>query len=349
MFKKYRYRRKKKDVIFFKHINLFRKKLKKLKKPTIFIRLPLLCFETTELDRIEKRNVLKIHRKLCTLGYLLDKKTISLFVVGKKTRAYPCIRIFISYYIKNTKILSEESIEHVVLSHIIHGIGQQLDGSLIIEMIERHLDMRTLCVHAITHVILVNICNRITYKILKKGISFIRDLSQYRIRFWNDRKLFLSTKLIHSIFPVVMVVLVDPPFQMTKIFRSLLSTSSKNLASILYTVKRPVASRNRLFQQILWNDIDWVGKRLPELCEKFPYMRLSKLFGGTDGHLLKVVSAVKCFVTTIRFKIDDDSNYVGSSSDEVSTVLPIDLSNIVEGKIHFTSSFNEELDTNNIV
>ena len=330
MFKKYRYHRKKKDVMFFKHMRVFRKKLKKLKKHTLFIRLPLFCFETTKLDRMEKRNVLKIHRKLCTLGYIIDKKTISLFVVGKKTRAYPCIRIFISYYLKNTNTLSVESIENVVLSHIIHGIGQQIDGSLSIEMVERYLDMRTLCVHAITHVILVNICNYITYKILKKGISFIRDLSEYRIRFWNDRKLFLSAKLMHSIFPVVMVVLVDPPFQMKQIFRSLLSRTSKNIASILYTVKRPVALRNRLFRQNLWNDIDWVGKRLPELNEKFPYMRLSKLFGGTDDHLLTLVSAVKCFVTTIRFKCEDDLYFEGSASDEISTLLPVNLSNVVE-------------------
>ena len=349
MFKKYRYRRKKTDVLFFKHIPLFRKKLKKLKKPPIFIRLPLPGFKTTELDSKEKRNVLKIQRKLGNLGYLLDKKTISLFVVGKTTRAYPCIQTFITYYLKNNKIISEESIINVVLSKILHGIGMQFDGSLIIEMIEKHLDMRILCVHAITHVVLVNICNNITYQILKKGISFVRDLSEYRIRYWNDRKLFFSTKIIHSIFPVVMVVLVDPPFQMNTIFRSLLSKTSKSLARKLYTVKRPVALRNRLFQQILWNDIEWVGKRLPELHKKFPYMRLSKIFGGTDGHLLKVVSAVKCFVTTIRLKCEGDLYYAEWSSDEISTVLPISLSNIAEDKNYFTSSSNEELDKNDFI
>ena len=349
MFKKYRYRRKKKDARFFKLIPLFRKKLKKLQKPIIFLQLSLPGFNTTELDKKEKRNVLKIYRKLCNLGYLLDKKTISLFVVGKNTRAYPCIRTFISYYVKNNKINSEESITNVVTSQILHGIGQQYDGSLIIEMIERHVDMRILCVHAIAHFILVNICNYITYKILQKGISFIRDLSEYRIRFWNDRKLFLSTNIIHSIFPVVMVVLVDPPFQMNAIFRSLLRKTSKNLARILYTVKRPLAQRNRFFQQILWNDIEWVGKRLPELHKKFPYMRLSKIFGGTDGHLLEMVSAAKCFVTTICLKCEGDLNFAESSSDEISTVLPIGLSNLEEDKNCFTSSSNEEIDKNDFI
>ena len=321
---------------------MFRKKLKKLKKPTIFIQLPLPGFKIIELDRKEKRDVLKIQKKIVSFGYLLDKKTISLFGVGKNTRAYPCIRTFISYYIKNNTRISQESITNVVVSKILHGIGQQFDGSIIIEMIERHFDMRILCVHAITHVVLVNICNYITYKISKKGISFVRDLSEYRIRFWNDRKLFLSTKIIHSIFPVVMVVLVDPPFQMNRLFRSLLSKTSKNLAKTLYTVKRPVVLRNRLFQQILWNDIEWVGKRLPELQKKFPFMRLSKFFGGTDVHLLKVVSAVKCFVTTIRLKCEGDLNYAESSSDEISTVLPIGLYNVIEDTKYFTSSSNEE-------
>ena len=318
MFKKYNKRRKKKDGLSFKHKPLLRMKTKKLKTPIIFIQLPLLSFNTTEMNRIEIRNVLIIHRKLCALGYLLDKKTISLFVVGKKTHAYQCIQTFLSYYIKNNKLLSEKSIINAVLSKILHAIGQQYDGSLILEMVERYLDMRTLSVHAITHTILVNICHYITYKILKKGISFIRDFSGYRIRFWNDHKLFLSTQMIHIIFPVVMVVVVDPPFQMKIILRSFLSTTSTKKVTFLYAVKRHVTLESNKSQHTLWNDIELVVKRLPELDEKFPNMRLSKIFGGTDDHLLKVVSAVKCAVTSIYFKCGGDLNHAGTSSNKMS-------------------------------
>ena len=326
MFKKYRYCRKKKDVLFFKHIPLFVKKLKTLKKPTIFIKLPLAEFKTTKLDRKEKRNMLKIHRKLCNLGYLLDKKTISFFVAGKKTQAYRCIRKFISYYIKSDRIISEESITNVIQSQILHGIGQQFDGSLTIEMIDKHVDMRTLCINTVTHVILVSICNYITYDALKKGISFVRDLSDYRLRLWNDRKLFVATKIIHSVFPVVLIVLVDPPCHMKTIFYSLLNATSKKNSTIIYAVKRPAAFRNKLFQQ----------NRLPELQKKFPSMRISTIFGGTDDHLLKMVSATKCFLTTICLKFEADLNYVDSSSGEISTVLPIDLSKLAENESHFT-------------
>ena len=341
MFKKFGYRRKKKDVLFCKKVPLFSKNLKKLKKPTIFMQLRLPNFNVTKLDLIEKRNVLIIHRKLCYHGYILNKKTISMFVVGKKVQAYSSIRTFIKYYKNKNTTLSEESIAKVIASQIIYGIGRQRNCSLTIEVIERHLDMTALSVYAIIHVMLVNISYHISYHALKKGISFVRDLSGYRIRFWNDRKLFLSTKLIHSIFPVAMVVLVDPPFMMNGIFRTLLNATSKSLSNIVYTVKRSSTFEKNKFQKIVWSDVVWEGKCLPELRKKFPYMRLSKIFGGNNDHLLKMVPVIKCIIATVCLECKNDFNYDESSSNELSTVLSIDLEKITEDEKDSLSSSSE--------
>ena len=141
-----------------------------------------------------------------------------------------------------------------------------------------------------------------------------------------------------------MVVLVDPPFQMNIFFRSLFSTASKTIADVLYMVKKPVRFQKNTFPQILWNYIVWVGKRIPDIYETFPYIRLSKIFGGNDDHLLKMVSAARCFATNICFKSENEWNFETSLSDKISTVLPIDLSIIIEEKTYITSSTNEELD-----
>lgn len=343
MFKKFSYHRQKKDVLFCKHVPVLSKKLKKFKKPTLFIQLRLPKFNLTELNLREKRIVLVIQGKLRDHGYILDKKTISLFVVGKKAHAYSCIQTIIKYY-KKYPTISEKSIIKVIESQIIYGIGQHSNGSLIVEVIERHLDMTSLSVHAIIQVMLVNISHHVSYQALKKGILFIRDLSGYRIRFWNDRKLFLSTKIIHSIFPVAMVVLVDPPFMMNGIYRTLLKSTSKCLSNNVYTVKRSSTFEQDKFKKIVWSDFVWKGKCLPELREKFPHMRLSKIFGGNNEHLLKMVSVVKCIVATICLECENDFNYDESSSKELSTILSIDLEKITEDEKDSMSSSNEGLD-----
>ena len=343
MFKKFSYRRRKKDVLFSKHVPLLSKNLKKYKKPTMFMQLRLPNFNVTKLDLIEKRNVLRIHNKLRDHGYILDKKTISMFVVGHKDNAYPCIRTFIRYYKKNIK-LSVESIVNAIESQILYGVGQESDGSLIIEIVERHCDMTALSVHAIIHIMILNICHHISYQALKKGISFIRDLSGYRIRFWNDRKLFLSTKIIHSIFPVAMVVLVDPPLMMHKMFKELLRSTLRQVSNTIYTVRRSSTFEKNKFLKTVWSDIVWEGKRLPELREKFPHMRLSTLFGGNNDHLLTMVSAVKCLIRTIHLRYETDFGYTESPSDEFSTVLSFDLEQITEDEKEDISSSSEELD-----
>ena len=72
---------------------------------------------------------------------MVDKKTLSLFVLGKKNCAYACVRQFISYYSNTNNQESQEGIMHVISSKFLHGFGQQTDGTLTVEMIEKRLNM----------------------------------------------------------------------------------------------------------------------------------------------------------------------------------------------------------------
>ena len=230
---------------------------------------------------------------------------------------------------------------HVISSKFLHGFGQQTDGTLTVEIIEKRLNMTTACVSSLIYVVLLKICHHITYDSLKKGILMVRDLYGYRMRFWNDRKQLLCTKIIHDIFPVSFVVLVDPPYIMCKLFKSVFSIISKTSNEKLYIVKRPDNVRKAVFKRSFWIDVMWKKKYIAEIYEKFPCMKLSKIFGGNDSYLLEKVSTARCLTTCILVgdgKISERASSICSSQD-----FQINMQTIIEKREE-----NDLISSNNI-
>ena len=64
-------------------------------------------------------------------------------------------------------------------------------------------------------------------------------------------------------------------------------------------VRRSDTLRTNVFQQCVWSEAVWGGKQLPMLRTKFPNLKLSKQFGGSNEHLLKLFTAKESILKSL--------------------------------------------------
>ena len=268
----------------------------------IFVYVPK--FAITKLELAKFRMVQLLCKKLYKKGYQTDLQTLSLFVISKKKHAYSCIKRFISYCedVQN-KASNDGILDYISSGHFV-GIGKQADGMIVLELCSKQVNMHKCCVYSLINVLLTNIFHHLTYEATKKGLIIVIDNLGYNLRLWHDRKFFYIFKILECVFHFEAIVNVDTSRRFSNLFIGFLN--SVELADVGYMVLRSDNLRVNIFQRAVWSEVVWGGKQLPMLRAKFPHIKLSKQFGGSNEHLLKLFSAQEGLSKSLlEFRIGD--------------------------------------------
>ena len=290
MFTNYRYNWKKRNKKYLRKLTGFPvPKNCRTKKNLDHISVSLPKFIIEKLKPKELKTTQLLCKKLYKQGYQTDLRTLSLFVISKKKRAYKCFKNFI-FYSKNiqNKMSNDGIIDYISSGHFL-GIGHQADGMIVVEVFSKQMNMHKCCVYSSLNVIITNIFNQLTYEATKQGLFVTFDNLGNNIRLWHDRKLFYVFKVLGCVFDFAAIVYVDTSRRFSSLFSGFLE--SLKLANVGHMVRRSDTLRANIFQQAVWSKVVWGGKQLPMLRVKFPNLMFSKQFGGNNGHLLKLFTA----------------------------------------------------------
>lgn len=305
MFANYRYNWKKGNKKLFRKLYIF-PLFKKCTTHKHFshIRVCLPKFAIKKLEPGEYRLAKLLCKKLHKQGYQTDLQTLAFFAVSKKQHAYKCIKKFISYCESEQNKASRDGILDYVSSGHFVGIGEQADGMMVLELFAKQVNMHKCCVHSLINVIITNIFQHLTYEATKKGLIIVIDNLGYNLRLWHDRKFFYIFKILECVFHFEAIVNVDTSRRFSNLFIGFLN--SVELADVGYMVRRSDNLRVNIFQRAVWSEVVWGGKQLPMLRAKFPHIKLSKQFGGSNEHLLKLFSAQEGLSKSLlEFRIGD--------------------------------------------
>ena len=290
MFTNYRYNWKKRNNKILRKLTVFHfPKKSKTQKYLTHISVCLPKFNIKKLEPRELRITQLLSEKLYKQGYQTDLRTLSLFALSKKKHAYTCFKKFISYSKIIQNKASKDGILHYISSGHFLGIGKQADGMMVVELVSKQIDMHKCCVYSFINVVITNIFRHLTYKATKKGLIIVIDNLGYNLRLWHDCKLFYAFKVLSCIFDFAAIVYVDTVKRFSSLFGGLLD--SVELANVGYMVRRSNSLRSNMFQQAVWSEAVWGLKQLPLLRAKFPNIKFSKHFGGSNDHLLKLFTA----------------------------------------------------------
>ena len=309
MFANYRYHWKKGNKKLLKKIAIF----PLLKTCTInnhltHISVCLPKFDIKKLEPQEFKKAQLLCKKLYKQGYQTDLQTLSLFALLKKKSAYPCIKRFISYCENMQNRASNHGILDYISSGHFVGIGKQLDGMMVLELFSKQLDMQKCCVYSLINVLLTNIFQHLTYEATKKGLIVVIDNLGFNLRLWHDRKFFYVFKVLGCIFDFAAIVNVDTSKRFANLFRGFFK--SVKLTDVQYMVRRSDNLRGNIFRQAVWSEVVWGGKQLPLFQKIFPNIMLSKQFGGSNVHLLKLYTAKESMLKSfLKFRKGDLINH----------------------------------------
>ena len=177
------------------------------------------------------------------------------------------------------------------------GIGKQADGMMVVELFSKQINMHKCCVYSFINVVITNIFRHLTYEATKKGLIVVIDNFGYNLRLWHDRKLFYAFTVLNCIFDFAAIVYVDTSWRFSSLFSGFLD--SVELANVGYMVRRSDALRANIFQRAVWSEVVWGGKQFPLLREKFPGLKFSKQFGGSNEHLLKLFTTKESLLKSL--------------------------------------------------
>ena len=299
MFANYRYNLKKDNRKVLRKIVVFPPLNNKYKqhKDLTYIISCLPKFDIEKFEPKESRRAHLIYKKLYKHGYQVDLQALSLFALSKKKRANKCIKRFISYCENTQNKTSSDGIHDYQSSGHLVGIGKQADGMMVLELFSKKINMHSSCVYSLINVVMTNIFQHLTYEAVKKGLVVVMDNLGYNIRLWQDRKLFYLFKVLRCTFHFAAIVNVDTSKQFSKLFIGFLE--SLKLADVAYMVRRSDTQRANIFRKAVWSEAVWGGKQLPMLRAKFPNLKLSKQFGGSNKHLLKLLTAKEIMLKSL--------------------------------------------------
>ena len=151
--------------------------------------------------------------------------------------------------------------------------------------------------YSLINVVITNIFRHLTYEATKKGLILVIDNLGYNLRLWHDSKLFYAFTVLNCIFDFAAIIYVDTSRRFSSLFSGFLD--SVELANVGHMVRRSDALRANIFQMAVWSEDVWGGKQLPLLRAKFPSLKFSKQFNGSNEHLLKLFTAQESLLKSI--------------------------------------------------
>jgi len=118
-------------------------------------------------------------------------------------------------------------------------------------------------------------------------------------------------KIIKCVIEVKLNVHIDQTKRFAGVAESFLHLISPKLAQVTFFLTRLDAESKSQLGGDPWSDDIWQGNGLSELRSLYPRMRLSSEFGGSDEHLLKLLTANESLLQSICLLTE-----IGASSTE---------------------------------